>query len=203
MLCRFVSEDPIRLAGGDINIYALAHNAPTVFVDPSGLQTNGAGGLGGGASVLGGRKDPIRCRDREGGYAVVQDLTNDPMIQEALGMYRKWWGQIPSIPVCRARLRPGVPGLYSNIGGRSVVLLSENFLTSLSLTEQYITLGHEFTHVWQDQNIPGWARAYNTYNQPWEAHAESVGQAFATTYVLFPEARMREYLTKPRGVTEQ
>jgi RHS repeat-associated protein len=35
-LARFVSEDPIRLAGG-INPYAFAHNNPASFRDPSGL----------------------------------------------------------------------------------------------------------------------------------------------------------------------
>ncbi len=35
---RFVSEDPIGLAGGDANLYAYALNGPTRFVDPIGLQ---------------------------------------------------------------------------------------------------------------------------------------------------------------------
>ena len=35
---RFVAQDPIGFAGGSPNIYAYAANAPTVFVDPFGLN---------------------------------------------------------------------------------------------------------------------------------------------------------------------
>jgi len=35
-LQRFVSEDPLRLAGGDINFYGYVRNNPTDFVDPTG-----------------------------------------------------------------------------------------------------------------------------------------------------------------------
>ena len=35
---RFISEDPIGLDAGDINPYAYVSNAPTMFVDPSGLD---------------------------------------------------------------------------------------------------------------------------------------------------------------------
>ena len=34
---RFLSEDPIGLAGGDVNLYAYVRNQPTLFVDPYGL----------------------------------------------------------------------------------------------------------------------------------------------------------------------
>jgi RHS repeat-associated protein len=34
---RFISEDPIRFAGGDVNLYAYAGNNPVNFVDPFGL----------------------------------------------------------------------------------------------------------------------------------------------------------------------
>jgi RHS repeat-associated protein len=37
-LQRFISEDPIGLAGGDINLYAYVRNRPTRLVDPRGLQ---------------------------------------------------------------------------------------------------------------------------------------------------------------------
>lgn len=36
-LQRFVSEDPIGLRGGDMNLYAYTSNSPTNFTDPSGL----------------------------------------------------------------------------------------------------------------------------------------------------------------------
>jgi RHS repeat-associated protein len=37
-LQRFISEDPIGLAGGDTNLYAYVLNNPTTLVDPSGLE---------------------------------------------------------------------------------------------------------------------------------------------------------------------
>jgi RHS repeat-associated protein len=35
---RFVSEDPIRLNGGDANFYAYVRNSPAAMIDPSGLK---------------------------------------------------------------------------------------------------------------------------------------------------------------------
>ncbi len=40
---RFISEDPIGFAGGDLNLYAYVQNNPILFVDPSGLDTWGIG----------------------------------------------------------------------------------------------------------------------------------------------------------------
>jgi RHS repeat-associated protein len=37
---RFISEDPLGLGGGDVDLYAYAHNSPTNLVDPSGLADN-------------------------------------------------------------------------------------------------------------------------------------------------------------------
>jgi len=34
---RFISEDPIGFAGGDVNLYAYVGNNPILFVDPWGL----------------------------------------------------------------------------------------------------------------------------------------------------------------------
>jgi RHS repeat-associated protein len=36
---RFIAQDPIGFAGGDPNIYAYAHQAPSMAVDPSGLDS--------------------------------------------------------------------------------------------------------------------------------------------------------------------
>jgi len=36
VLQRFISEDPIEFAGGDVNLYAYTFNSPTNFTDPSG-----------------------------------------------------------------------------------------------------------------------------------------------------------------------
>ena len=37
-LQRFISEDPIRFAGGDVNLYAYVSNDPINYTDPSGLE---------------------------------------------------------------------------------------------------------------------------------------------------------------------
>jgi len=34
---RFISEDPIGFAGGDVNLYAYARNIPVKWIDPQGL----------------------------------------------------------------------------------------------------------------------------------------------------------------------
>ncbi|MGD9853156.1 MAG: RHS repeat-associated core domain-containing protein [Nitrospirales bacterium] len=46
LLQRFISEDPIGFAGGDLNLYAYVFNSPTNFRDPSGLLVVGGGGSG-------------------------------------------------------------------------------------------------------------------------------------------------------------
>ncbi len=40
---RFISEDPIGFAGGDLNLYAYVQNNPVLLTDPSGLDTWGIG----------------------------------------------------------------------------------------------------------------------------------------------------------------
>lgn len=42
-LQRFISEDPIGFAGGDLNLFAYVGNDPISFVDPFGLDKNGGG----------------------------------------------------------------------------------------------------------------------------------------------------------------
>lgn len=54
-LQRFVSEDPIGITGGDVNLYAYVWNSPTIFVDPLGLwgfgaSVSGTGEVGVGAA---------------------------------------------------------------------------------------------------------------------------------------------------------
>ncbi|MCI0614704.1 RHS repeat-associated core domain-containing protein, partial [bacterium] len=39
VLQRFISEDPIEFAGGDINLYAYVINDPVNFIDPLGLYS--------------------------------------------------------------------------------------------------------------------------------------------------------------------
>lgn len=50
-LQRFLTEDPIGIIGGDINVYAYVWNRPTGFTDPFGLW--GAGGVAGGTVTVG------------------------------------------------------------------------------------------------------------------------------------------------------
>ncbi|MFI5460680.1 MAG: RHS repeat-associated core domain-containing protein, partial [Isosphaerales bacterium] len=50
-LQRFISPDPIGVAGGDANLYAYVGNDPTNLVDPLGLGSSG--GVGGGSIDLG------------------------------------------------------------------------------------------------------------------------------------------------------
>ena len=44
-LQRFISEDPIRFEGGDINFYVYVKNRPTMLVDPLGLAGCGPYGM--------------------------------------------------------------------------------------------------------------------------------------------------------------
>src|SRR5213594_1439416 len=54
-LQRFISEDPIGLAAGDVNFYVYVANNPLSFIDPLGLDRGRprAAGLFGGAGPLG------------------------------------------------------------------------------------------------------------------------------------------------------
>ena len=52
-LQRFLTEDPIGLAGGDVNLYAYVGNSPKNFIDPLGLEREGGDG---GCGLFG-----IRC----------------------------------------------------------------------------------------------------------------------------------------------
>jgi RHS repeat-associated protein len=71
-LQRFISEDPIGFAGGDVNLYGYVFNRPTAFGDSSGLAVDpiswtaagimcGGGALAG-ATILAGRKATLNDR---------------------------------------------------------------------------------------------------------------------------------------------
>jgi RHS repeat-associated protein len=77
-LQRFVSEDPIRFADGDVNLYAYVLNAPTVYIDPLGLVTMPAPGppiplQGFGVPRVGRRHKGIDLRSRTGTCIVASD----------------------------------------------------------------------------------------------------------------------------------
>jgi RHS repeat-associated protein len=60
-LQRFISEDPIEFAGGDINLYAYAFNDPISLIDPTGTVLTTQFSLSAecrGTPPLSGRKDP-------------------------------------------------------------------------------------------------------------------------------------------------
>src|SRR5437899_7120311 len=50
-LGRFIAEDPVQFAGGDVNLYVYVWNDPTRFVDPFGVW--GFGIEGGGTAEVG------------------------------------------------------------------------------------------------------------------------------------------------------
>lgn len=60
ILQRFVSEDPLELAGGDVNLFVYVGNQPTVWRDPWGLKPSPGFGSppGQGPGPLGRRGDP-------------------------------------------------------------------------------------------------------------------------------------------------
>ena len=62
---RFLSEDPLGLAGGDLTLYSYAGNNPVVFVDPSGL-----------CASSGGSQNTLRNNLANGLY-FLSDVTND------------------------------------------------------------------------------------------------------------------------------
>ena len=69
---RFISEDPIHFAGGDVNLYAYVGNNPINFVDPNGLWTlqlgiSTTGGVGGGGTSGGG---VVLGYSRESGFQI-------------------------------------------------------------------------------------------------------------------------------------
>ena len=62
-LQRFIGEDPIGFAGGDVNLYAYVLNNPTRFIDPLGLDWFRPPSEG----YFAGRRDKIgraSCRER-------------------------------------------------------------------------------------------------------------------------------------------
>jgi RHS repeat-associated protein len=74
-LQRFVSEDPLGLAGGDTNIFSYVHNNPVNMVDPLGLSGSAsATGAGGGDGKQREAQIPI---GRPSGALVIQQQRSD------------------------------------------------------------------------------------------------------------------------------
>jgi RHS repeat-associated protein len=168
-LQRFISEDPIEFFGGDVNLYAYVHGNPIGLVDPLGLDSS---------------KSSFSCGGRPTRVPIVTNVSNDTRIRSMYARYRKFWGPVPDVPVCTARLPRTEIARYSRTGDRATdtVLLAENFFDR-DLWTQLATMGHELTHLWQNNNM-GFIHLelgpnYPVKDQPLEIHAESVGSAFA------------------------
>jgi len=61
-------------------------------------------------------------------------------------------GPVPNIPVCTAKLPPTELARYSRIRGRESLLIGEGFFDD-DPWNQYATIGHELTHLWQNNNM--------------------------------------------------
>jgi RHS repeat-associated protein len=168
-LQRFITEDPIGFAGGDVNLYGYVRANPIGRVDPLGLDPS---------------KSSFSCGGRPTLVPVVADVSNDTRIRSMYARYRKFWGPLPDIPVCTAKLPPTELARYSRTRGRETetLLVAEDFFDG-SPWLQLSSMGHELTHLWQNNNI-GFIKLdlgpnYPNRDQPMEIHAESVGRAFA------------------------
>jgi RHS repeat-associated protein len=168
-LQRFISEDPIEFFGGDVNLYAYARGNPIDLLDPLGLDPS---------------KSSFSCGGRPTVVPVVANASNDSRIRSMYAGYRKFWGPVPDIPVCIAKLPRTELARYSRTRGRETesLLVAENFFDG-SPWLQLSSIGHELTHLWQNNNIGfihlDLGQDYPVELQPLEIHAESVGRAFA------------------------
>src|SRR5439155_8950133 len=96
-LQRFISEDPLGLAAGDVNFYAYVANNPLSFIDPFGLDKDqcsaGGGALAGAANFSAGFGD-ILTSGRGLSYAFCL-----PSGTEAI---RTLWMETPGLPTTGA-----------------------------------------------------------------------------------------------------
>ncbi len=93
---RFISEDPIGFAGGDLNLYAYVQNNPVLFVDPWGLDPG----------------DPFHTKDEAGIDAIL--FINPTSISEDIE-YGGWVFQ--NLDSTYSYTNPNPGGAYStNLG---------------------------------------------------------------------------------------
>jgi RHS repeat-associated protein len=87
-LGRFISEDPIGFAGGDINVYGYVYNRPLALRDPTGnYGTIGAGTLAGMAFLLATSASPVNAPSRcDPVYFPDNPLLVNAAMGQALGM---------------------------------------------------------------------------------------------------------------------
>jgi len=165
-----------------MNLYAYVRGNPTGLSDPLGLLAVAESQAPSGSPRLAGRKASVAsfsCGGVPVDFPVVTNVSSHPRIRQIYGRYQRWWGPVPVIPVCVAKIRPSDLALYNSKGGRDALLLAEGFFEQSSW-DQHATMGHELTHLWQNihmgfVHVPG----LPLQDQPLEVHAESVGRAFA------------------------
>ncbi|MGH7964849.1 MAG: RHS repeat-associated core domain-containing protein [Candidatus Binatia bacterium] len=88
VLQRFISEDPIRFRGGDVNLYGYVLNSPVNGVDPTGLFVLGFGcEISGGFGLLGGEFSVDFVIDSRGNYGFVDTkaLLAGPQVNAGVG----------------------------------------------------------------------------------------------------------------------
>ena len=119
---RFISEDPIRFSGGDINLYGYVTNSPVNFVDPLGLDAIGigaefnipfVGGLEVGIVIFDGRNGS--SFDIGGFYSVKKVL-------EGEGFSGKVAATLSVTPGCRNNFEGGDVELFADIGPGGVAI---------------------------------------------------------------------------------
>jgi uncharacterized protein RhaS with RHS repeats len=137
---RFVSQDPIGLAGGDINVYAYVGNRPLAWRDPLGLATGGLGlqvsgaGLGAGGSLSGavvvdGQGQVGVAVTAGGGGAGSSSIASGSVVVQAQGTSATTIQQLagPSGSVSVAVQVPGGP-LGTGIVGQAEVLTGQGYM---------------------------------------------------------------------------
>jgi RHS repeat-associated protein len=123
---RWLSPDPIGLAGGDTNLYAYVHGDPVGLIDPPGLQGSNpamdSATNGGFLSLIGFERLASGLRDRGDGLAM---MSNDATFEAGLRLYRSGTCQlgagIVDAMAIPAAVGMAVGGVSGAVSGPSLV----------------------------------------------------------------------------------